>query len=85
MHCLHLSCSLVRRSWCQVGTVYNSDNIWANVQDSGHPWDINWHLGDASAWKPFFGPILPLRELASIQVTCAPPSVAQWGRAVACQ
>lgn len=53
---------------CQVGTVYNSDNIWANVQDSGHPWDINWHLGDATAWKPFFGPVLALRELASIQV-----------------
>jgi hypothetical protein len=53
---------------CQVGTVYNNDNIWANVQDSGHPWDINWHLGDTTAWKPFFGPVLPLRELASIQV-----------------
>lgn len=48
--------------------MYNSDNIWANVQDSGHPWDINWHLGDATAWKPFFGPVLALRELASIQV-----------------
>jgi hypothetical protein len=43
----------------QVGTVYSSDNVWANIQDSGHPWDISWHLGDASAWKPFFGPVLP--------------------------
>lgn len=52
----------------QVGTVYSSDNVWANIQASGHPWDISWHLGDASTWKPFFGPVLPLRELASIQV-----------------
>jgi hypothetical protein len=48
--------------------VYNSANIWANIQASGHPWDISWHLGDASAWKPFFGPVLHTRELASIQV-----------------
>jgi hypothetical protein len=48
--------------------VYAVDNIWANIQDSGHPWDISWHLGDDAAWKPFFGPLLPLRELASIQV-----------------
>lgn len=52
----------------QVGTVYNSSNIWANIQDSGRPWDISWHLGDTAAWKPFFGPVLPPRELASIQV-----------------
>jgi hypothetical protein len=51
-----------------VGTVYNNDNIWVNIQDSGHPWEVSWHLGDAAAWKPFFGPVLPLRELASIQV-----------------
>jgi hypothetical protein len=52
----------------QVGTVYSSDNLWANIQESGHPWDIGWQLGDSSAWKPFFGPVLQPRELASIQV-----------------
>lgn len=42
--------------------------MWANIQDSGHPWDISWHLGEGAAWRPFFGPLLPLRELATIQV-----------------
>ncbi len=39
----------------QVGGVYDHHNIWANVQLSGAPWDIDWHLMDARFWRPFFG------------------------------
>lgn len=53
----------------QVGIVYSRDNIWANIQLSGHPWDISWNLGDSSCWRPFFGAVLQPREMASIQVT----------------
>jgi hypothetical protein len=52
----------------QAGTLYSCDNMWANVQLSGHPWDISWALGDANCWRPFFGPVLPAREMACIQV-----------------
>jgi hypothetical protein len=52
----------------QVGTLYSCDNVWANIQLSGHPWDISWALADANCWRPFFGPVLPAREMACIQV-----------------
>eukprot|EP00775_Hariotina_reticulata_P004277 gene4277-4531_t len=55
----------------QVGLVYNSDNLWANIQLTGHPWDMTWNLADQNAWRPFFGPVLSHREMASIQ----PPPV----------
>lgn len=51
-----------------MGTLYSCDNVWANIQLSGHPWDISWALPDASCWRPFFGPVLPAREMACIQV-----------------
>jgi hypothetical protein len=52
----------------QVGIVYSAHNIWANVQETGHPWDMVWDLSEAVCWRPFFGPVLPHRELASLQV-----------------
>ncbi len=51
-----------------VGVVYDGDNMWANVQPTGHPWEMNWDLSDGSAWRPFFGAVLPWRELATVQV-----------------
>ncbi|KAI8465651.1 MAG: hypothetical protein J3K34DRAFT_487137 [Monoraphidium minutum] len=57
----------------EVGTVYNSSNIWVNVQTVGAPWDLSWDLGQSSCWRPFFGPALPQRELAPMQV---PPDYA---------
>ncbi|KAF6253850.1 hypothetical protein COO60DRAFT_1463007 [Scenedesmus sp. NREL 46B-D3] len=50
------------------GTLYSCDNVWANTQLSGHPWDISWALGDANCWRPFFGAVLPAREMACIQL-----------------
>ena len=52
----------------QVGTLYSPSNVWVNVQPSGAPWDIAWDLGQASEWRPFFGAVLPPRELAAMQV-----------------
>lgn len=51
-----------------VGLVYSAHNIWANVQQAGGPWAMSWDLGNAAAWRPFFGPLLPPRELATLQV-----------------
>eukprot|EP00878_Enallax_costatus_P033652 GHUV01037194.1.p1 GENE.GHUV01037194.1~~GHUV01037194.1.p1 ORF type:complete len:205 (+),score=76.54 GHUV01037194.1:30-617(+) len=64
-------CVPVRDPACEmreVGVLYNRDNIWANIQLSGHPWDVSWNLADHGCWRPFFGAVLPPRELASIQV-----------------
>lgn len=64
-------CVPVRDPSCElraVGTVYSASNVWANTQDSGHPWDISWQLEDGGAWRPLFGAALAPRELASIQV-----------------
>ncbi|KAF6253870.1 hypothetical protein COO60DRAFT_1642856 [Scenedesmus sp. NREL 46B-D3] len=58
----------------EAGTLYSCDNVWANTQLSGHPWDISWALGDANCWRPFFGAVLPAREMACIQV---PPCYAE--------
>jgi len=49
-----------------VGTVYSSDNVWANAQSSGQPWDLSWDL-NGGGWRPLFGPALPPRHLASVQ------------------
>lgn len=53
----------------QVGTVYDHTNMWANIQSSSQPWEMKWNLNDQSAWLPFFGLFMPLRELATLQVT----------------
>jgi hypothetical protein len=51
----------------EVGTIYSTANIWANVQATGHPWELDWGLA-GPGWRAFFGQALPLRELASVQV-----------------
>jgi hypothetical protein len=51
-----------------VGQVYDGGNVWANVQPSGRPWEMRWNLSAAKDSVPFFGPALPQREMASIQV-----------------
>ena len=51
-----------------VGVVYDQSNVWANIQPSGHPWDISWDLRQAAGWRPFFGPVIPPRDLATLQV-----------------
>lgn len=56
-------------AWLQVGMVYDGINMWANVQASGQPWDMRWNLGARREWRPFFGDVLPLREVATLQVS----------------
>lgn len=55
----------------EVGMVYDGANAWANVQAVAAPWDMNWDLGNGSAWRPFFGPLLAPRAVMTVQ---APPA-----------
>jgi hypothetical protein len=57
------------RARAQVGVVYSSGNVWANVQPAGAPWDLAWDLDQGACWRPFFGGVLPPRELASTQAS----------------
>ena len=43
------ACELLR-----VATVFNSQNVWANIQPSSAPWQMNWNLSNARDWQPFF-------------------------------
>lgn len=55
--------------------MFDQNNIWANVQMSGTPWDINWQLQDARYWRPFFG--LMVRTAPALVCTvysCAQPA-----------
>jgi hypothetical protein len=72
-HCHQSACRLSPTPTTQVGTVYSPANIWANLQGSGHPWEMCWELAGAG-WQPFFGQALAPRELASMQVGSLPSS-----------
>jgi len=37
-----------------VGMVFNSSNVWANVQQADIPAHMSWALGDQTAWKRMF-------------------------------
>jgi coiled-coil and C2 domain-containing protein 2A len=52
-----------------VGCVFNDTNVWANVQSSSRPHMVDWHLMDATKWRPFFGAkgYPPPRTLQSVQ------------------
>lgn len=58
----------------EVGMIYDHTNMWANVQTTAHPWHMHWQLGDLRHWRPFFGPMLPPRPLATVQT---PPSYSE--------
>ena len=38
-----------------IGCVFNGSNVWANLQTTDRPSEMNWDLNDPRAWKPFFG------------------------------
>ncbi len=48
--------------------IYDHTNVWANIQTSAHPWEMEWNLGHDKQWQPFFGLYLPQRELATLQI-----------------
>ena len=51
-----------------VSMIFNSKNVWANVQAHNEPWYMEWGERDnASEWLPFFGAALPAQELATNQ------------------
>ena len=37
------------------------------MQAHAEPWQISWDLEDRSAWRPFFSPAFPPRELGTLQ------------------
>ncbi|KAJ3413142.1 Coiled-coil and C2 domain-containing protein 2A [Chytridiales sp. JEL 0842] len=51
-----------------VGCVFNSDNIWANIQVQEDPSRINWNLNDIKMWRPFFCPAFPKIDYKSVQL-----------------
>lgn len=51
----------------QVGMVYSSSNIWANIQPTAAPWDISWSLTNTTQWKSLFNTTEEGKELATLQ------------------
>ena len=52
----------------EIGVVFNSDNVWANVQAHGRPHEMNWNLNDAHGWRPFFSAgSFPHRAMPTVQ------------------
>jgi len=39
---------------CEIGCVFDDNNVWANVQAADRPADMEWQLSDEKNWKPFF-------------------------------
>lgn len=52
----------------RVGCVFNSENVWANVQRHSAPAMISWDLGQTKAWRPLFTPKDPAPVLGTVQV-----------------
>ncbi|KAK9808578.1 hypothetical protein WJX72_000007 [[Myrmecia] bisecta] len=51
----------------EVHMVFDGSNMWANIQMHAEPWQISWDLEDRNAWRPFFSPAFPPRELGTLQ------------------
>ena len=52
-----------------VGCVFDDSNIYANIQPTDTPSEMQWVLSDPKCWKPFFGPrgFPPPKTLKSVQ------------------
>lgn len=48
--------------------IYDHTNMWANLQLTSQPWEMDWRLTQGDNWRPLFGTYLPHRELATLQV-----------------
>ena len=52
----------------EIGVVFNSDNVWGNIQAHGRPHEMNWNLNDTHAWRPFFSAgAFPHRAMPTVQ------------------
>ncbi|XP_015783805.2 coiled-coil and C2 domain-containing protein 2A-like [Tetranychus urticae] len=50
-----------------VGTIFTSENVYANIQKQDHPNRLNYDVTKASCWKPLFNRKFPNPGLTSIQ------------------
>ena len=50
-----------------IACLINSENIWANVQQSGQPYRMSFDLTKAQLWRPFFTKKYPNPGLSSVQ------------------
>ena len=59
-----------------VGCVFNDHNVWANVQTTDRPIEMDWQLHDnPKAWRPFFHKGYPApRSILSVQAAELPYS-----------
>ena len=46
-----------------VSMVFDSKNIWANMQNHDEPWYIDWDMENAQTWLPFFSTSFPKKNL----------------------
>jgi hypothetical protein len=49
-------------SFYNVGIVFGSQNVWANIQPECEPWRIDWNFHDSKKWLPFFTGGAPLES-----------------------
>lgn len=52
-----------------VGCIANETNVWANIQETGEPWTIDWNMSNSGYWHPFFASDFPLTSFDSPQET----------------
>ncbi|GAB5353977.1 hypothetical protein AAMO2058_000080200 [Amorphochlora amoebiformis] len=57
-----------------VGSLFNSHNIWANVQQEEAPWMLSYNLRKRSNWKPLFPGIRTFERFAD-HMTCIQPPI----------
>ena len=47
--------------------IFNSKNIWANIQSHDEPWYLEWDTENTSDWVPFFSASFPGKDLVTNQ------------------
>ena len=52
----------------RVGTIASQDNIWANIQESDNPYEMNFNLADPKSWRPFFSAKYPKSQMETCQI-----------------
>ncbi|KAJ3124071.1 Coiled-coil and C2 domain-containing protein 2A [Nowakowskiella sp. JEL0407] len=61
---------LTRDPFCpmkEVGCIFNSENVWSNIQKNADPARLNWDLDNQSCWKPLFTKAFSKPESPCIQ------------------
>jgi coiled-coil and C2 domain-containing protein 2A len=60
-------------SFYNVGIVFESQNIWVNIQPECAPWRIDWNFHDSRKWLPLFTGTAPLESPPSDVPQYEPP------------